>query len=307
MFRTRFITLAVAALLLAASARAQTIDPLRAPELETGRWAARALDAAGQPKGSTWPEAWRRQEAGSLDDFMARGGDYTRLFPSPGWRMAALVTWSRPASAAHGLEVTARVRLIDAAGDTRSAFDVEPLAGFDVADDGGYLVGHGEQMARLIQCGALNTELAFYAGDGRAIARVRRADFSPAYATALQTTGRRVVIGVTGQLLAYDLATGRQLWRHELAAGDRPQLLGTPDGESLIVNVTPTDGDTRLLRLDGAGVEQAAATFHGHINPGTGLAFAADLLVVHEASALGSTFRLLEPRTLRALRSVTRN
>lgn len=310
MQRKLFVGFALAVCLIPGAARAQSIDPLRATEAEAGRWAARALNDADPAAPGALPPAWSKLGAGSLDALMARGEAFTRVFPSAGRRMAAVVTWSRSMTAGAGATpsvITARLAVVDAAGAVRGEFAVEPLMAFDVTDAGDAVVGHGEEMNRLIECGALNTTLAFYSGEGLLVGLVRRNDFSPGYATALLPGARRFVIGVTGQVLAYDLADARQAWRHALRPGDRPWLVPAPGVDEVVMAVSARSGPTRLLRLDASGVERASGSLAGRVNPGSGLAFDDDLLVVHESTAAGSTFHLLEPRTLRTLRSVERN
>lgn len=304
MVRRLILLCALALIGLPGAPRAQAPDPLTLDDPALDRWAGLTLAGGDVRDPDEWPAPWRSFEVGSLDDFMAGAGDFSRVFPSPGRRMAAVVTWSRPKDPGRRGEVTARASLRDAAGTERAAFAVEALTGFDVTDDGSALVAHGATMSRVIACGALQTSLAFYAADGRLVARVERNDFSPAYATALLASPPRLVLGVTGRVEAYDLETGRRAWQHALGVGDRPRLMGGE--EDLYLSVTPPAGPTRLLRLDAAGSEQAASTFSGRITPGSGMARTGDRLVIHESSPSGSTLHVVDARTLRSLRRMVR-
>lgn len=305
MVRRSILLCALVLIVLPGTPRAQAPDPLTLDDAGLDRWAGLTLAAGDVRDPDGWPAAWRSFEAGSLDEFMAGAGDFSRVFPSPGRRMAAVVTWSRPKGGGRRGEVTARASLRDAAGIERSAFPVEALTGFDLTDDGSALVAHGAAMSRVITCGALQTSLAFYAADGRLLERVERNDFSPAYATALLASPARFVLGVTGRVEAYDLATGRRAWQRALGAGDRPRLMAG-GGEDLYLTVTPPAGPTRLLRLDAAGNEQAASSYSGRITPGSAMARAGDRLVIHESSPSGSTLHVVDASTLRSLRRMVR-
>lgn len=290
----------------AGAVQAQNLTSLSAPDAEVRRWAARSLSSGDRTE--QLPVAWTRLETGSLDAFMADAEDYTRVFPSPRGRTAAVVTWSRPPDRVRGPEVTARLSLLDAAGREFGAFVVEPLIAFDVSDDGRFVVAHGERMSGVMQCGALNTHLVFYSGQGNELGRVERGDFSPGYSTALLTDAERFVLGVTGRVIGYDLTTADEAWTLTLPNGDdRPRLVVTPDASGVAVLVTSPSTVARILSVDAAGVLQASVRMDGRVNPGSGLGFEQDLLVVQEIQDDVATYHLLEPRTLRTLRRVRSN
>lgn len=296
------VLLVLALFASALAVHAQSFAPLGAPDADARRWAARSLSNLNPAE--QWPAAWVQLETGSLDEFMSRAADYTRVFPSPALRLAAVVTWTR---LEQDTEVTARLSLRDASGTELTSFAVEPLMAFDVSDDG-RVVAHGELMSRLIQCGALKTNLIFYSMEGRELARVEREDFSPGYSTAVLSGLQRFVLGVTGRVVCYDLVTGSEVWTRTLAGpDDRPQLSPSPDAAGLAILVTSHSGPTRILVVDAAGAERATVSLEGRVNPGSGLGFEQDLLVVQEIQNDVATYHLFDPRTLRNLRSIRSN
>ena len=290
----------------AGAVQAQRSDPLNAPEREVRSWAAGSLNRSD--RSNSLPDGWRRLEVGDLDAFMARAAEYTRVFPSPGGQLAAVVTWSRPTDLEHALEVSARLSVRDLAGRELTSFAVEPLQAFDLADDGSAVVAHGEEMARILQCGALNTHLVFYSGGGKELARVERGDFAPGISTTILTGSHRFVVGTTGRVVGYDLANGREAWNLPLTdKGDRPSVTITPEGDGLAILSNALSGPARVLLVDSTGATLANKSFDGRINPGSGFAFADDLVLVQQIEDDGATFHLLDPRTLRSLRSVRAN
>lgn len=288
------------------SAAAQAGPPWAAAAPEVRRWAAGSLSA---PESSErWPAAWSALESGTLDLFMSEARDYTRVFPAPNRRVAAVVTWSRPADAKHGLEVTARVSLRDERGAELRAFPIAPLSAVDLTDDGAFVVAHGEQMSRLIQCGVQQTRLAFYDGVGRELAHFEPLDLSPSYSTAILTDARRFVITATGRVIAYDLAGSGVIWTLPLERrSDRPFLSLDARTERLAVVVHQPSGAATIRSLDRDGVELGNRTLRGRINPGSGIACRDDLWVVQEIQEDLATYHLLESATLRTLRSVASN
>jgi len=191
---------------------------------------------------------------------MAKARDYTRVFPSPERQVAAVVTWSRPADPERGLEVTARVsvRMVDGA-ELRS-FPIEPLSAVDITDDGAFVVAHGEQMSRLIQCGVQQTRLAFYDGVGRELARFEPLDLSPSYSTAILTDARRFVITATGRVIAYDLSGTGVIWTLPLERrSDRPFLSLDARAERLAVVVHQPSGGAQIRTSIGTESNSATA------------------------------------------------
>ncbi|MFN8549605.1 MAG: hypothetical protein U0527_16945 [Candidatus Eisenbacteria bacterium] len=302
----RRLLLCLALLAGAGAARAQQFEPLIAPAREARRWATESLSEQGT---SFAPRsAWAALSSGSLDDLTALGADYTQIFPSTNGRIAAVVTWSRAVTSSNGADLSARLSVRDADGRELRSFAVEPLQAFDISDDGRSVVAHGETMARVMECGAWNTHLVFYDGEGRELARVERGDFSPGISTTMLASAGLLVIGTTGRVVAYDLATGREAWVLPLdSTGDRPTVFATPDGRGVAVLAAAPPGPTRILRLDESGVARANLRLDGRVNAGSGVAFAQDLLVVEQIEKNEVTYHLLDPRTLRTLRSVRAN
>ncbi|MCC7143103.1 MAG: hypothetical protein IT349_13455 [Candidatus Eisenbacteria bacterium] len=296
----------LALLEVAGSAAAQTGAPWTAAAPDVRRWAANSLSTPASS--GRWPAAWSALESGDLDQFMAKARDYTRVFPSPERQVAAVVTWSRPADPERGLEVTARVsvRMVDGA-ELRS-FPIEPLSAVDITDDGAFVVAHGEQMSRLIQCGVQQTRLAFYDGVGRELARFEPLDLSPSYSTAILTDARRFVITATGRVIAYDLSGTGVIWTLPLERrSDRPFLSLDARAERLAVVVHQPSGGAQIRTLDRDGVELGNRTLRGRVNPGSGITCRDDLWVVQEIQDDLATYHLLESATLRTLRSVASN
>ncbi|MBK8233173.1 MAG: hypothetical protein IPK72_21970 [Candidatus Eisenbacteria bacterium] len=291
---------------LAGDAAGQVAAPLNAAAPEVRRWAAASLNALGSS--SRWPAAWRSLESGDLDQFMSEARDYTRVFPSPGGQVAAVVTWSRPADAKRGLEVTARVSVRDVRGVELRSFPIEPLSAVDIADDGAFLVAYGERMDRLIRCGVQQTRLAFYDLAGRELAHFEPLDLAPSYTTAILTSARRFVITATGRVIAHDLAGTGVAWTLPLEERSaRPYLSLDPRSEQLAVVVNRKAGDTQIRTLDSNGKQLAIETLRGRINPGSGVASHDGLWVVQQIEDDLATFHLLDPTTLRSLRSVAAN